>query len=1310
MKLEDKFCNSFFYSFLISIILSTLIVSIILGLFTNNNYSKKTMNNIIDLESKNSKMIIKSVNVLLTTSFQKIQASLNEQILYYQKTANNILKLKEEPELNTTFIKSAVNIDLFYCFYDEEDSNNSALWTLDRVTSEDNIDSKKEAKYQLIAISKILSNIDSNIKATLPDVYWYSFYFESNELYIAYPIYGLCYTFEFFNLKYISYRYSTFQCVDENSEYYETFKFKCSIYYKNFQRSKSKLFDNNYSHERNKTIFVSNYYAAFTEYEDKKYTMCIDFDDPITKGKAYSCSQVHDDDLILSLEKLNSKIQGYFLVTIVGFNNVFFFPEGTISPKTITENVYNWNLTYNLDEKSLFYDKIAKIFSSNYIDYIDNSAYDEIYINGKNSSEQYFFMKGKKFLYSIYPVIMENLYGEKEHVFSIIHIYNEQLYLEQMKKYNDSYLIIQIFLQIFIFLLLGLGILYILYLTFNYLSKYIVIPIKNVNYMLKGIHVGGNERLDYLLSLKKKQEENLENYENIFIKKSINNNKLNKINENQNNIFQDNNEKEFQDNSKLINSHKISFKEDIKKYNEFYKKFDEESDYIDKENKFYNFDEQLLQYRPIEIDNLVESLLNLKDSLILTSDDRHINQIIEYSYSENVFKNLKNKEGSIICQSNIGNLQSQLLQFDKAIYHIASSLQDNKLKRFLKRNLSDEFDEGDVLLKQISNSFNRMNKKKKNNKLVEKQINNSVEEFSKKTIGILINIRYCRLIHAYFKFFQKLKKMHKLNEKIIVGQFMNTSFHTITYFHKTIIQYIYLSYFKNDLIKIGESILDYIEFLIKFKFKVSSEDNYLMNNVDDEMSLNFQTKQDFKKQIFDKILKWFNLFDDYISYVKDYSSFASTKTIIDDYKKSLYLENSDFNAESQSASMFILNIQRSEFLKGKFCLYCNSNNDALFYFIRAAKKKSIVIDGLIKKRSLKHIFKLLKHIEKEYEIFDITNKPMKKGMKEYQIYKNNLYNTNIKNRKKTSINLEMWKNNNGTFGQEIEEVKNVIIQDISICNDIHEKDILILIDFNIYNNKEEADIYAKMFKIDSFIEETINILNDYLFKYDRTGVFILSNKYQIICPLMNVGNIDINNISKDLYYYKNISFIQQEEELEYDDDMYLNENIENNSEFNLGYNENITYDSPEDSSEITEEKEIKFNKLSLFVDAINYINNYSKMKEGLKNEKYFIVFSDMLNARFNYEEDMEKLNEIFEKLNGNKNAVFLLVGKRKQINLKNDKDNIIDNLKLIKKLIINKFKAKSEIIDFDDMKKIKTFLSNNNVIKDEIIYPNEIYK
>ena len=42
--------------------------------------------------------------------------------------------------------------------------------------------------------------------------------------------------------------------------------------------------------------------------------------------------------------------------------------------------------------------------------------------------------------------------------------------------------------------------------------------------------------------------------------------------------------------------------------------------------------------------------------------------------------------------------------------------------------------------------------------------------------------------------------------------------------------------------------------------------------------------------------------------------------------------------------------------------------------------------------------------------------------------------------------------------------------------------------------------------------------------------------------------------------------------------------------------------------------------------------------------------------------------------------------------------------------IIDKFGDRSELIDFENMKKIKTILSNNNAIKDEIVYPNEIYK
>ena len=91
MKLENKFFNSFFYPFLICVFLSTLIVTIFLGIFTHSYYDKRTIENILNLEEKYSKINIKSVNVILTTILEKNQASINEQILLYQRIANKTL-------------------------------------------------------------------------------------------------------------------------------------------------------------------------------------------------------------------------------------------------------------------------------------------------------------------------------------------------------------------------------------------------------------------------------------------------------------------------------------------------------------------------------------------------------------------------------------------------------------------------------------------------------------------------------------------------------------------------------------------------------------------------------------------------------------------------------------------------------------------------------------------------------------------------------------------------------------------------------------------------------------------------------------------------------------------------------------------------------------------------------------------------------------------------------------------------------------------------------------------------------------------
>ena len=85
MKLETKFFHSFFYPFLTGVTLNILIITAFLYIFTNNYYDKKTAENIVYLEKKTANIHINSVNTLITTTLLKVQASLNEQILFYQK-------------------------------------------------------------------------------------------------------------------------------------------------------------------------------------------------------------------------------------------------------------------------------------------------------------------------------------------------------------------------------------------------------------------------------------------------------------------------------------------------------------------------------------------------------------------------------------------------------------------------------------------------------------------------------------------------------------------------------------------------------------------------------------------------------------------------------------------------------------------------------------------------------------------------------------------------------------------------------------------------------------------------------------------------------------------------------------------------------------------------------------------------------------------------------------------------------------------------------------------------------------------------
>ena len=578
-----------------------------------------------------------------------------------------------------------------------------------------------------------------------------------------------------------------------------------------------------------------------------------------------------------------------------------------------------------------------------------------------------------------------------------------------------------------------------------------------------------------------------------------------------------------------------------------------------------------------------------------------------------------------------------------------------------------------------------------------KQQNNKKENFSQKIIGIFINTRYGRLIYSYYQFFKGMKKLKKLNEDKIKGQFMNTYFHSINYYHKIIIQYIYLSYLKNDLIKIGESILDYLEFLIAFKFKTSEDNNYFLKIKYKDHPKHLE-KQKIKKEVFNKIINWFNLFDDYISYVKDNTSLGDDKIISDDNINSYNdSQKKNLNSENQSIFLFKLNIQKSHFLKGKFALYCQNYNDALFYFIRSAKKKSIVIDGLIKKKSLKHIYKILQKFKKNYEKYDLINLCLKEEYNEFEKSNDKLNKKKLPNKNKIiENNLYNLKN---TFNEEIKMINFDIAQDISKCNAKKEKDIIIILDFNIYKKMENNEINID--KIDAFLAQTKIILKNYLSPNDRYAVFIFNKQYEIICPLLYKYQIDIKSFSKDLIHYKNNIFKKYIEKDE------LMEDINSKDfEFDLGGKIFSDDSNDEESSDNHLKNKNKYQIIEGLIETINYTKNYFEMKEGIINEKYIILFTDLFNIDFIEDEEIKK---IFDKLKQNKEVIFLLVGKHKNFNV--DMDSMSKNEELfIIKYIISKFADKSEIVKFEDMPKIKTILSHNNVIKEEIIYPNKIYK
>ena len=624
MKLEKQFFRYFFILFLLGLILSTIIIITISSIFTGDYLDKKTGNNLVELIKDSSKININSINDLISTLLLKLQLSLSELILYYQNLSNQLKKNNKNliRVINEEFLISTLDLN-------ETHNNNNpktaymAYWILDNETNLSNLKDNSIEKNQLIAISNMMQNIFATYYSNNASPKSFYFYFESTELYITFPlIYDLQ---NGFISQILNYQYNGVWCTDKNGEKITYYKTKCRAFYNNIKKAKSDVFDINYKDNENRTIFVTDFYTQVGLIYEIIFTFCIEFKDHFSNKSAYICADINSDDLNYNLNNINSKLNGYFFINPVGFSHSFFFPGNLIETLTNTENIFRRDIKFFLEEKIYFLNNIQKLMSSNYIKQINNKSNNsfnlEVFINGENDNEQIFYLNNEKFRFAIFPIVLENFIKIKEHILNIIFVYNNKLLYDEIKFDSDKEY--KILIEIIIFFIIIAGLLYLIILSFNFLAKYIVIPIKNVNYMLQGINIGGKNRLQYLNFVQRKQNENIEILEKINLhenkkekndKESENNtpeeNKQNgafyDIQNKKNEIFEDSPLIENDENNQEQNNEKISNDEEYNnKINnpqkDYYKKFNNENEFIENESNFYNFDEQLLQYRPLEI-------------------------------------------------------------------------------------------------------------------------------------------------------------------------------------------------------------------------------------------------------------------------------------------------------------------------------------------------------------------------------------------------------------------------------------------------------------------------------------------------------------------------------------------------------------------------------------------------------------------------------------------------------------------------------------------------------------------------------------
>jgi len=339
------------------------------------------------------------------------------------------------------------------------------------------------------------------------------------------------------------------------------------------------------------------------------------------------CLDVSNNFITSQLNQFNQNIYGYYFISRIQSDFPIYYPNQDAYPSylTITRYEFDLNTTFYLNEL----DEYA-IAANEFKKYISEA---EIKNYNYDSMESYALRKSIKNItgsyrkwnsetsYTIYPIsfyIDPLKPRNKTHFMSLIYIYENDFSATMLSRFQKN-LTWRIVLQVILFFTMGAILLLIGWNLLIGIAISIVRPIKNLKNLLLG------------LNTKAKQFEIVEN---------------------------------------------VNLKEPEVDYDFLISEDDNEND--DDEKKDDENDE-LLDLRSKEIQDLLDKLLRLKNVINFTTNPitEDNETVLSLIYSKYTFVDVQNDKGRLVCDSNLGNINLKLEKYDKAIFHLLESIQNN---------------------------------------------------------------------------------------------------------------------------------------------------------------------------------------------------------------------------------------------------------------------------------------------------------------------------------------------------------------------------------------------------------------------------------------------------------------------------------------------------------------------------------------------------------------------------------------------------------------------------------------------------------